>query len=118
MDKLIELFLGEAIKAGLHKLFGHKPKRPKDTVGSIGCLLIMVMVALYPVGIYWLKPRLGVGSFWYEHIYTWPLYIIGLWFAYYLIRFVLHCLKETPFLTIMLAGIIWFGWYAHKRGWM
>ncbi|PYI52431.1 hypothetical protein [Paenibacillus flagellatus] len=118
MDKLIELFLGEAFKAGLHKLLGHKPERPKDTAGSIGCLIIILMIALYPIGIYWLKPWLEIGSFWYEHIYTWPLYIIGLWIAYHLLRFVLYCIKEIPFLTIMLAGIIWFGWYAHKRGWL
>ncbi|MBE0340166.1 hypothetical protein E4V51_01885 [Paenibacillus sp. 28ISP30-2] len=118
MDKLIELIIGEAFKAGLHKLFGHKSERPKDTAGSIGCLLIIMMAALYPIGIYWLKPRLAIGSFWYEHIYTWPLYLLGLWIGYYLLRFVLYCLREAPFHTLLLAGFIWFVWYAFQKGWI
>ena len=117
MDKLIELFLGEAIKAGLHKLFGHKPERLKDTAGSIGCLIIMVMIILYPIGIYWLKPRLEVRSFWYEHIYTWPLYVVGLWIGYYVLKFFLHCLVTMPGITLFMVGFIWFCWYAFKQRW-
>lgn len=120
MDKFLELLLGEAFKHGLRKLFGVKPEpQPEATfAGCLGCLSIILIAVLYPVGIYWLKPRLTTGTFLYEHIYTWPLYILGLWIAYYLLRFVLYCLKEVPVLTLLLAGIIWFGWYAHKRGWM
>ncbi len=118
VDKFFEIFLGEAFKYGLKKLFGVKEERSSDTAGSLGCLMIMLMAVLYPIGIYWLKPRLTTGSFWYEHIYTWPLYIIGLWLSLYILRFIFYCLRVAPFYTLLLAGIIWFGWYAHKRGWM
>ncbi|MGF9911562.1 hypothetical protein ABEX47_22155 [Paenibacillus ehimensis] len=118
MDKFLELLLGEAFKHGLRKLFGVKPERRSDAGGSLGCMMLLLMAVLYPIGIYWLKPRLTTGSFLYEYIYTWPLYILGLWIAYYLLRFVLYCLMETPFLTLLLAGIIWFGWYTYKRGWL
>ncbi|WP_019004916.1 hypothetical protein [Cohnella laeviribosi] len=118
MAKFLELLLGEAFKYGLKKLFGVKEERNSDTAGNLGCLMILLMAVLYPIGIYWLKPRLATGSFWYEHVYTWPLYIFGLWITCYLLRFVLYCLRIAPFLTLLLAGIIWFGWYAHKKGWM
>lgn len=118
MNKFLELLLGEAFKLGLKKLSGHQPERHSDAGGSLGCFVIILMAVSYPIGIYWLKPRLTTGSFWYEHIYTWPLYIFGLWVAYYLLRFVFYCLKEAPLPTLFLAGFIWVLWYAHHKGWI